>query len=147
MAFAATVHVQTTIGPEHLATIAQGLMTLGRAPRSMSELVAMALEMFADILVENGHHAVVEPQVIEEVLDSIGRGRRRQPKLTFLSPQSARKDEVNPFGTVVARQAKEIHASGRYRQRERGSRDEIEVLPSVADDGEFSADVLRKESE
>ena len=154
MAFTATIHVQTAVAPEHLATIANGLTALGCNPRSMSDLVATALEMLADVLVENGHKAVVEPQLIGEVLGSIGHGRRRRPKLAVSSPLVVmdKEEKTDPFGAIALAQAKAIHASGRYR-RALGTQsvpfvysgDEIEVLPSVADDGEFSADGLRNE--
>ena len=171
MAFTVTVHVQTVVGLEYLATIANALTALGREPRSMSDMVATALEMLVDVLVENGYPAIVEPLLIEELLDGIGHSRRRRPvksalKLPSTLTKVAPNAKVGPFGTVAQAQAKEIHKSGVYRQRglapstkekQMGlvprrisvetdavqSTDEIEVLPPVADEGEFSPEELR----
>lgn len=166
MAFTPTVHVQTVIGLEHLATIANALTALGRDPRSMSDMVAIALEMLVDVLVENGYPAIVEPLLIEEILGGIGHGRRRRQAQSTLSLSSALTKvapsaKVSPFGTVAQAQAKEIHKSGVYRQRElalsakerqmglvpRRTGDEIEILPSMADEGEFSSEELRATKE
>ena len=156
MPFKATIHVQTTIGPEHLATIASGLGELGLVPRSMSDLVAMALETLADILVANGHTACVEPLMIEEVLNNIGRGRRKVLKLgTTVTIGGASDAKVGPFGAVTQAQALEQWRSNNARSvqtksnsvtsRDSVTGDEIEVLPSVPDDGEFDATALREE--
>ena len=159
MPFKPTIHVQTTIGPEHLATIANGLSELGLTPRSMSDLVAMALETLSDILVANGHTACVEPLMIEEILDSIGRGRRRRLALGTSAMtsvvSSGATPRVDPFGAVTQAQALEQWKS-RVGTNTQGVQtkvtispkgdsvmgDEIEVLPSVADEGEFDPSAL-----
>ena len=137
-----TVHIQTTVGPEYLATITNALHEMGREPRSVSDMAAMALEMLSDILVESGYTAIVEPLVIEEVLSSLRQGRRRRPGVQLVVTKSIA-PKIDPFGAIAQQQAMEIHNSGRYRKGEHSSR--LTVLPSVADEGEFSAEALREE--
>ena len=145
MAFNSTIHVQTTIGPECLATIANALTELGCDPRSMSDLVATGLAMLADIFVDNGYPAYTEPQVIDEILDNIGRNKRRRPNLRFKAIGKPKEEKIDPFGVVTRQQATEIFRSGRYGGHLAHKGDEIEVLPSVAEEGEFSAEAMREE--
>ena len=147
VAFAVTVHVQTVVGPEYLATIANAMYSMGCEPRSISDLVAIALEMLAEVLVENGHTACVEPQVVEEVLSSIRHGRRRRPKLELSSTRLRKKEEKgDTLDAVVIAEARALHASGKYRQALH-ARSAMEPDSSVADDGEFSVRALREENE
>ena len=151
MAFSATVHVQTTIGPEHLATIAAALHDLGREPRSMSDLVAIALETLSDILVENGYRAIVEPHLIEELLAGIRHGRR-SPLRAGLSmhgvAQSAKEKRIDPFGSVMQTQARALYtARSTPMAAPLSPGDNEDIPPSIAEDGEYSSDELREENE
>lgn len=156
-----SIHVQGWLDPAHVATIATWLMEQGKELRSMSDLLTQTVATLAETIVANGHRPIVEQEEVLEVLGYIG--NRTNAKTRPLSLPNTRRGVSEPFDTITQTQAKELHRSGKYTKPLASGQGNSrfvysghmaapvgttgdEIAPSVPDDGEFSADVLRAQS-
>ncbi len=143
-----SIHVQGWLDPQNVATVAMWMLEQGKELRSMAELLARAMEVLADAVVAEGHRPIMEQEEILEVLSYIGSNRSVKSKplrLAAMPPGGAATSGI--LDPAVMREALAIHASGKYTSGVRGTAalppEGIEVIESIADDGEFSAKALR----
>ena len=157
-----SIHVQGWLDPNHVATIATWLLEQGKELRSMADLLTRSVEALADAIIANGHRPIVEQEEVLEVLSYIGSNRsgKTSPLRLLTHVRDVARDAGGFLDPAVAREAMNIHNSGKYTRglheqhapfvpgvgaRAPLADDEIEVLPSVADDGEFSPSELRSQ--
>ena len=168
--FSQGMHVQSWVDPSSAATIASWMLSERMDVASISGLIARALDTLAEVIIANGHRAIVEQQEIEEIFSRITRGKRvtgsESLRQGLVGSKNSRSGSVEPVSDLVTAQAREIYAKERaIRELQhvqsttmdrkpfmpsrvvQSTTDEIEVLPSVADEGEFSADALREDVE
>ncbi len=159
--FSQGMHVQSWIDPSSAATIASWMMSERVDVTSISALIARAMDTLAEVIVTNGHRAVVAQDEIEEMMLRITRGKRATSSEKLVLGLSRSRDE-DTAGDLVSAQAREIYRKDMAR-RERTTQqllqrtgkmprlvvtgDEIEVLPSEADEGEFDVGAMREENE
>lgn len=79
------LNLQSWVGGEVVATVAEWLNSIGQEPKSMSHLVESALEALAEIAIDNGQRPIVDATEIEQVLQSIALNRVRGRSLSRMS--------------------------------------------------------------
>lgn len=97
------IHLQGWTKQQDVATVTNWLLEQGNAINNRSQLVSMAFEMFAEIIVENGGKPILHQDEIDVVFDQIGKARKGAMHLGIGMP-AANSREMQ----VLAEQALEM---------------------------------------